>query len=107
MNIKQLNNDISNILEQVKLISAEDEDLQIGNAYTVDTKEELLQFLQDNQLIPADSVTLIQDDCEITIYLDDEDEYSIVMYDNSGIDSPILELHELHLDDVNKFLNKD
>ena len=77
MSIKKLNESLESILEELRLMDPADEYLQLGDAYIVDTKYELLQAL-DN-LIIGDSIAIKQGNTEITINFEDENQYSFIL----------------------------
>ena len=84
MNIKKLNEEIEKFLkEEFRLMDKEDPSL--GTAYIVDTKEELIQHLDD--LIIGDSIAIKQKgDKEITINFEDENDYSFLI-DNGTLEN--------------------
>ena len=83
MNIKKLNEELEKYLkEEFRLMDEEDPSLGLGAAYIVDTKEELIQHLDD--LIIGDSIAIKQErDKEITINFEDENDYSFLIYNGT------------------------
>lgn len=64
------------ITEEVRLADKEHSDLGLGNFYMADSKEELISGL--DRLNLGDSIGIIQGDQEVTITLQDEDNYDLV-----------------------------
>ena len=86
MDIKKLNEELEKYLkEEFRLMDKEDPSLGLGAAYIVDTKEELIQHLDD--LIIGDSIAIKQEgDKEITINFEDENDYSFLI-DNGTLEN--------------------
>ena len=86
MNIKELNKELEKYLkEDFRLMDEEDQSLGLGAAYIVDTKEELIQHLDD--LIIGDSIAIKKEgDKEVTINFEDENDYSLLI-DNGTLEN--------------------
>lgn len=83
--IKKLDSIYNSLNEEFKLMDKEEPEYQLGDAYIVDTKQELIDGL--NKIIIGDTIALKQSDREITIYFNDENDYSILDDDGTIDDS--------------------
>ena len=106
MSIKKLNEEIEKMLENIRLADEANELLDIGDFYLVDNKMELISGL--DKLTLGDSIGLIQNDYEITITLEDEDMFGIVV--DTGLienDWEIKEPEYLNKEDLIKFIKNE
>ena len=88
--------------EDFKLMDKEEPEYQLGDAYIVDTKQELIDGL--NKIIIGDTIALKQGDREITIYFNDENDYSILDDDGTLDDDlrydDIGRIHDMTKEDI-------
>ena len=106
MNIKKLNEAIEKMLENIRLADEANELLGIGDFYLADNKMELISGL--DKLTLGDSIGLIQNDYEITITLEDEDTFGIIV--DTGLienDWEIKEPEYLNKEDLIKFIKNE
>ena len=82
------------IEEEIKLL-ASDPDLNIGDVYYVENVNEIeagLDILNIDEALAFFTKSELQGNAEITIYLNDEDDYTIV-YDYDDKEEPAVEAH--------------
>lgn len=91
---------LSTLLEELRLADQAHDDLGMGDFYMADTKQELIQGI--NNLTLGDSIGIIQNNKEITIMLDDEDNYSFIVDNGNKVNNWQLEDNGPVFKNVNK-----